>query len=284
MQPVFRFAPSPNGRLHLGHVYAALRDFDLCRRAGGRFLLRIEDIDPTRSRPEYEAAIYDDLAWLGLSWEAPVMRQSTRMPIYAAQVERLRADDSLYPAFMSRAEARHATDTIDWPRDPDGSGLYPPDDRNLAAADIAQRLSHNTAHTWRMDMGAVMQHAPPLSWMEDGAGPADETGQITADPRAWGDVVIARRDVPTSYHLAVVVDDAAQGVTHIVRGRDLFYATAIHVLLQHLLGLPTPRYHHHRLITDGDGNKLSKSYRDTPLVELRDQGATPADVRKLVGL
>ncbi|MCB1499570.1 MAG: tRNA glutamyl-Q(34) synthetase GluQRS [Bauldia sp.] len=284
MQPVFRFAPSPNGELHLGHAYSALLDFDLCRRAGGRFLVRIEDIDPARCRPEYEAQILDDLAWLGLAWEQPVRRQSEHFSEYAAVRARLEDMDLVYPAFLSRADIAAAARDPDWPRDPDGAPLYPGADRDLDPAEAARRIAVGAPHAFRLRMDAAAARAGPLAWSESGAGPAGETGTVAADPRAWGDVVLARKETPTSYHLSVLVDDAAQGVTHVVRGRDLFHATSVHVLLQRLLGLPTPTYHHHRLVTDASGRKLAKSDRDTSLRSLRAAGATVADIRAMVGL
>ena len=280
-QPVFRFAPSPNGELHLGHAYSALLDFALAQAAGGRFLVRIEDIDRARCRPEFEAAIVRDLAWLGLRWETPVRRQSEHFADHAAALERLRAMGLVYPAFLTRAEIAERGRRPGWPRDPDGAPLYPGDDRDLDPGVAAERIASGAPHAFRLRMDAAAARAGPLSWVETGEGPAVT---VAADPRAWGDVVLARKETPTSYHLAVVVDDAAQGVTHVVRGRDLFHATSVHVLLQRLLGLPAPVYHHHRLIMDDAGRKLSKSDRDTSLRSLREAGATPADIRALVGL
>lgn len=280
-QPVFRFAPSPNGDLHLGHAYAALVDFEQARAAGGRFLLRIEDIDRTRCRPEYEAGILRDLAWLGVAWEEPVRRQSEHFADYAAALERLRSMGLVYPAFLSRAAIAARGRDPGWPRAPDGAPLYPGDDRDLDPEEAARRMASGAPLAFRLRMDAAAARAGPLSWTETGEGPAVT---VAADPRAWGDVVLARKETPTSYHLSVVVDDAAQGVTHVVRGRDLFHATAVHVLLQCLLGLPAPVYHHHRLITDEEGRKLSKSDRDTSLRALRVAGATPADIRAMVGL
>ncbi len=284
MPPVFRFAPSPNGPLHVGHAYAALRDYDLCRRAGGRFLLRIEDIDPLRSRPEFQDAIYEDLAWLGLTWERPVRRQSEHIDAYRAVLSQLDARALLYPAFMSRSEVAAASDQPGWPRDPDGARHYPPADRGRSADQARARIRRGEPHALRLLTDQAMAVCGPLSWHESGAGPVGETGVVQADPGAWGDVVLARREVPTSYHLSVVVDDALQGVTDIVRGRDLFHATSVHVLLQQLLGYPRPRYHHHRLITGEDGGKLSKSRLSAPLRRLRRDGSTPADIRAMVGL
>ncbi|HVY20263.1 MAG TPA: tRNA glutamyl-Q(34) synthetase GluQRS [Bauldia sp.] len=273
MQPVFRFAPSPNGYLHLGHAYSALTDYSLCQAAGGRFLLRIEDIDGIRCRPEYEAAIYEDLAWLGLTWEIPVRRQSEHMAEYAAALARLTAMGLIYPAFLSRAEIATAADG----RDPDGAPLYPATDRGLSPAAGDARIASGAPYALRLQMDRAIAAAGPTTWREG-------NDVIAADPAAWGDVIIARKETPTSYHLSVVVDDAAQGVTHVVRGRDLYHATSVHVLLQRLLGLPSPVYDHHRLILDANGRKLSKSDRDTSLRSLREAGKTPSDVRAMVGL
>jgi len=284
VQPVFRFAPSPNGELHLGHACSALVDFELCRRAGGRFLLRIEDIDPARCRPEYEEGIYRDLTWLGLAWEEPVRRQSEHMDDYRAATMGLQATGLVYPSFMSRAEIAAATGDPNWPRDPDGAPLYPGRDRDLDPAEAEARIAGGAPYALRIRMEDALALAGPLSWIEDGEGPNGDSGTVEADPAAWGDFVVARKEVPTAYHLAVVVDDAAQGVTHVVRGRDLFFATAAHVLLQKLLALPSPRYHHHALVTDRTGRKLAKSDGDTSLRALREAGATPDDIRRMIGI
>jgi glutamyl-Q tRNA(Asp) synthetase len=288
MPPVFRFAPSPNGHLHLGHALSALLNADMARAAGGRLLLRIEDIDATRCRPEYEAAIYEDLRWLGLVWEEPVRRQSEHFADYRAALGKLDAMGLVYPSFESRAEiaamvaAKEAT--APWPRDPDGAPLYPGAAKTMSAAERTERVASGAPYALRLDMQAALAGVPRLTWSETGVGPAGETGTIAADPAAWGDVILARKDTPTSYHLAVVVDDAAQGATDVVRGRDLFQATSVHRLLQALLGLPEPRYHHHRLLADAGGANLSKSTRSTGLRELRAQGLTPADIRRIAGL
>jgi len=285
--PVFRFAPSPNGYLHLGHALSALINADMAAPAGGRLLLRIEDIDASRCRPEYEAAIYEDLAWLGITWEKPVRRQSEHYGDYRAALGKLEAMGLIYPSFESRAEiammvaGREAKGP--WPRDPDGVPLYPGSAKTLLDAERKRRMA-SEPYTLRLDMQAALARVGSLTWHETGAGPAGETGTIAADPAAWGDVVLARKDAPTSYHLAVVVDDAAQGVSDVVRGRDLFHATSLHRLLQTLLELPQPRYHHHRLILDADGKKLSKSTAATALRELRAAGASPTEIRRLVGL
>jgi glutamyl-Q tRNA(Asp) synthetase len=286
--PVFRFAPSPNGHLHLGHAYSALLNFDLARKSGGRFLLRIEDIDATRCRPEFEAAIYEDLAWLGISWEMPVRRQSEHFARYREAVEELSAQGLIYPSFESRAEiARLVAQrqaSAPWPRDPDGAPLYPGPAKSLSPDQRRQLIAQGTPYALRLDMAAACARAGVLSWKEFGEGPGGESGVVTARPEAWGDVILARKETPTSYHLSVVIDDALQGVTDVVRGRDLFWSTSVHLLLQQLLGIPQPFYRHHRLIEDASGHKLSKSTQATALRELRQQGVTPADIRRLVGL
>jgi glutamyl-Q tRNA(Asp) synthetase len=282
--PVFRFAPSPNGYLHLGHALSALINFEMARATGGRFLLRIEDIDTARCRPHYEDAIYEDLAWLGLTWEEPVRRQSAHLDDYRAALTQL--DDLVYPSFETRGEIarlvaerdRHAR----WPRDPDGAPLYPGDGRALSAAERRRRMAADEPYALRLDMAAAIARTGPLTWVETGCG--DETRSVAASPRMWGDVVLARKETPTSYHLSVVIDDACQGVSHVVRGRDLFAATSVHRLLQALFALPAPIYHHHRLILDADGKKLSKSTRATALRALRQDGASAAGIRRMVGL
>jgi len=283
VQPVFRFAPSPNGDLHLGHAYSALVDFELCRAVGGRFLLRIEDIDQSRCRPEYERQIIEDLIWLGVSWEEPVRRQSEHFADYRGAVDRLARSGLIYPSFLSRAEIAAATDP-ETPHDPDGAPLYPGSDRGLAPKEADRRIRAGLPYALRLKTDRAAGQAGPLAWCEQGCGPNGEQGTVAADPTIWGDFVVARKEVPTSYHLAVVLDDALQGVTHVVRGRDLFHATAAHVLLQKLLDLPSPVYHHHRLITADDGRKLAKSSKDTSLRALRAGGANPADIRRTVGL
>ncbi|SFP22556.1 glutamyl-Q tRNA(Asp) synthetase [Mesorhizobium sp. NFR06] len=284
----FRFAPSPNGELHLGHAYSALLNQRMGARAGGRLLLRIEDIDTARCTPEFEAGIFRDLEWLGLDWERPVRRQSEHFAEYRAVLDRLIADELVYPAFMSRGEIRAfiaETGGRDWPRDPDGVPLYPPLDKALPAKERKRRIAENMPFAWRLDVAAAMAGATgALSFAEFTDEMMSATRTVEAMPRAWGDVIVARRDIPTSYHLAVVVDDALQGVSHVVRGHDLYPATGVQRLLQELLGLPAPRYFHHRLILGPDGRKLSKSFKDTGLAALRDAGVSPQDVKRLVGL
>lgn len=276
--PVFRFAPSPNGRLHLGHAFSAMIDHGLARRLGGRFLLRLEDIDTTRCRPEYEAGIFADLAWLGIDWDAPPRRQSEHFADYRAALDRLAQRGLLRPSFATRAETKAYVAAVEaagghWPRDPDGAPFPPPETGARAGDPVALRL----------DMAAALAVSGPLSWREAGWGPAGEHGVVAADAAAWGDPVLARKEVPTSYHLSVVVDDALQGVTHVVRGRDLFAATAVHRVLQVLLDLPEPVWFHHDLVTDADGRKLSKSAADTALSALRAEGWTAAAVRARLG-
>jgi glutamyl-Q tRNA(Asp) synthetase len=286
--PVFRFAPSPNGYLHLGHALSALLNCDMARAAGGRLLLRIEDIDETRCRPDYEQAIVDDLAWLGIAWDGPVRRQSEHLDDYRAALAQLEAQGLLYASFESRAEIaalvadreRHGP----WPRDPDGAPVYPGSAKTLSPAERQRRIAAGDPYALRLDMAAALTRAGALTWAETGQGPGGATGAVLAAPAAWGDVVLARKETPTSYHLSVVVDDALQGVTHVVRGQDLYHATAVHRLLQALLGLPAPAYHHHRLLLDEQGRKLSKSTRSTGLRELRAQGAAAAEIRGMVGL
>ena len=286
--PVFRFAPSPNGHLHLGHAYSALLNFDLACRTGGRFLLRIEDIDAARCKPEFETAIYEDLGWLGIGWEQPVRRQSEHLSEYRDAVDKLIAQGLVYPSFESRAEITRLVALQEaeapWPRDPDGTPLYHGTAKSLPAEERARLLESGAPYALRLDMAAACERAGDLGWIERGAGPDGETGTVAARPEAWGDVILARRETPTSYHLSVVVDDALQGVTEAVRGEDLFWSTSVHRLLQRLLGLAPSAYRHHRLVLDDEGRKLSKSTLATGLRELRAAGAAPADIRRLVGL
>jgi glutamyl-Q tRNA(Asp) synthetase len=285
-----RFAPSPNGLLHLGHARSALLNWRFAKETGARFLLRIEDIDITRARPEFEQAIFDDLAWLGLDWPKPVRRQSQHFGDYRAALSELRRLGLIYPAFMSRADvASHVRafeeDGGAWPRDPDGAPHYPDADRCLGEAERRRRMDRGEPHSWRLDMRAALGVLPTtLTWQEDGEGPSGETGTISADPSVWGDVVLARRDVPASYHLAVTVDDALQRITTVIRGEDLFEATSVHRLLQFLLNLPAPVYRHHSLVRDKTGRKLSKSEGDIALADLRAKGLDSEDVIAMAGL
>jgi len=286
----FRFAPSPNGDLHLGHAYSVLLNQKLARSRGGRLLLRIEDIDTARCTPEFEAGIYRDLDWLGIAWERPVRRQSEHFSEYGAALDRLIAEEVVYPAFMSRGEIQaHIADRIaagiDWPRDPDGVPLYPGLDKTLSLAERERRIADGAPFAWRLDVEAALSRGSgPLSWTEYDDETLSSADSVEARPQDWGDVIVARRDVPTSYHLAVSVDDALQGVTTVVRGRDLYLATSVQRLLHVLLGMPEPHYLHHRLILGPDGRKLSKSLRDNGLPALRAGGVTPDDIRAMVGL
>ena len=285
---VFRFAPSPNGYLHLGHAYSALVNDDMARQCNGRPLLRIENIDAARCRPEYEAAIYEDLRWLGIAWQQEVRRQSEHSDDYQSAVNKLEAMGLLYPAFESRSEIaalvaeryRHGH----WPRDPDGVPLYPGRARKMPKAEREWRRREGEPYALRLAMDAAVAQAGVLTWTETGSGPQGQSGTVAAAPQMWGDVVLARKETPTSYHLAVALDDALQGLSDVVRGQDLFWSTSIHRLLQALLGLPEPAYHHHKLIVDAAGRKLSKSTLATSLRDLRASGTTPADVRRMVGL
>lgn len=287
-RPVFRFAPSPNGELHLGHAYSALFTQWAARAVGGRFLLRIEDIDRDRSRPEYEQRIYEDLGWLGVEWEEPVRRQSEHFADYAAALKRLNALGIIYPCFASRKEiaAAHASGGAP-ARDPDGAPLYPGLYRGVDPAKAAARMAAGEPYALRLDM----EKAAALARAACGGALArraiTENGQVEGRetaPERWGDVVLARKEMPASYHLAVVTDDALQGVTHVTRGMDLHAATDIHRVLQVLLGLPEPVYHHHRLVLDPEGRKLSKSAKDKSLRALRLEGATPDVIRGLLGI
>ena len=286
---VTRFAPSPTGFLHLGHAYAAFFAFEAARAEEGRFLLRIEDIDRTRCRPDYERAILDDLRWLGLVWEEPVRRQSEHFADYAAALNTLDAKGFLYPCFCTRKEiaeeiARAGIAPQAVELGPEGP-LYPGICRSLPAEIRARRMADGEAYALRLDVAKAREHLKrALTFEESGRGPGGERAPQIARPELLGDVVLARKELPASYHLAVVVDDAFQGVTLVTRGEDLFPATHIQVLLQALLGYPTPAYAHHRLILDERGRKFSKRDRAPTLSSLRASGATPQDIRAMIGL
>lgn len=283
---IFRFAPSPNGYLHRGHAFSALLNFRAAKMTGGRFLLRIEDIDRTRTRRAFEAAIYEDLRWLGLDWEEPVLRQSERFDAYAAALGALDRLGLIYPAFLTRGEIARTIDAHgpDWPRDPDGTPHYPGPERDWSDAQRRAGTASGRPYALRLDMRRALEGVPPLSWREsDPFSPAPPTRRA-ARPALWGDVVLARKETPASYHLAVVVDDAFQEVSDVVRGRDLEAATAVHRLLQTLLGLPEPRYFHHRLILDAVGEKLAKSRGSETLRARRAAGETPAALIAGLGL
>jgi glutamyl-Q tRNA(Asp) synthetase len=280
---VFRFAPSPNGFLHRGHAFSALLNHRAAAASGGRFLLRIEDIDRTRAHQKFETAIFEDLAWLGLSWEEPVLRQSERFDAYRAALAELDRLGLLYPTFLSRTEIA-AKAGLSPARDPEGAPLYPGPERDWPEAKRHAAMASGRPYALRLDMARALAGAPPLAWRECDplAGGMDET--VAADPAAWGDVVLARKETPASYHLSVVMDDAFQGVTHVVRGLDLRAATSVHRLLQALLGLPEPRYFHHRLILDETGAKLSKSRGSESIRARRAAGETPQDLIAGLGL
>lgn len=279
MHAVTRFAPSPTGRLHLGHAYSALLAHDFAREQGGTFLLRIEDIDPGRSRPEFVDSIIEDLLWLGLEWDGEMIYQSERLPFYAEALETLKRAGLLYPCFCTRAEiaaeiaasasaphpgsgSRAGPGSGSGTGGPDGP-VYPGTCRALTVPDLGR------PHAWRLDAGKAAARAGPLAWR-------DGETEVEARPVLFGDVVLARRDAPVSYHLAATLDDAAQGVTDVVRGRDLFAATHVHRLLQALLELPTPVYHHHSLLADAAGDRLAKRHHAATLADLRAAGADPA--------
>lgn len=300
---VSRFAPSPTGRLHLGHAFSAVRAHDLARADGGRFLLRIEDLDPGRSRAAFVAGIEEDLAWLGLAWDGEVLHQSARIGAYAVALDRLKAMALVYPCFCTRAEIAASASA---PHGQEGP-VYPGTCRALSAEERAARM--HEPHCWRLDMAQAMARTSPSPPVGEGRGEGVErkakraarparralsqpspkmgeglrwhdatAGWVSADPVPQGDVILARKDAPVSYHLAVTVDDAAQGVTDVVRGVDLFAATHVHRLLQALLGLATPCYHHHPLLTDADGERLAKRRGSASLADLRAGGADPAAI------
>lgn len=273
MTVITRFAPSPSGLLHLGHAYSAWIGWRAARSAKGQFLLRIEDIDPDRCRPDYEAAIFEDLAWLGLDWDGPVLRQSERLPLYQAALGRLSALGVIYPCFCSRREIRAEIARLGHaPHGPDGP-LYPGTCRRLDPADRDARLSQGQPHALRLDVALATGLTGPLDWHDR------EAGVQAARPELMGDVILYRKDSPASYHLCVVVDDAAQGVTLVTRGRDLFHATHLHRLLQALLGYPVPRYYHHGLITDEAGQRLAKRSDAASLRALRESGCSAEALR-----
>jgi glutamyl-Q tRNA(Asp) synthetase len=284
---VTRFAPSPTGFLHLGHAYAALRAYQAARAGGGRFLLRIEDIDTTRCRPKFQLAILEDLRWLGIAWEEPVRRQSEHFADYAAALAGLEAADLVYPCFCTRKDvaAEIARAGVAPSASESMEGVYPGTCRWLSQDARARRIAEGEAYALRLDMAkAWARHAGALPFVEHGHGPNGETGTQTARPELCGDIVLARKELPTSYHLAVVVDDALQGVTLVTRGQDLFPATYIQRLLQALLDLPVPDYAHHPLVLDAEGRKFSKRDRGVTLAGLREAGHTAAEVRAMVGM
>jgi len=285
--PVFRFAPSPTGLLHLGHAFSALHAYNTAMAANGRFLLRIEDIDHTRCRPEYVTQIFDDLSWLQLTWEEPVRQQSNHMNDYAKALEKLVALGITYPCFASRseikAEAQRRYGLEAAPRDPDGALIYPGIYRKTGAGERAKMWAPGKPSSIRLDMAkAIKLVGNNLTFQELGTRPQGQRGTVLCQPELWGDVIIARKDTPTSYHLSVVVDDALQGITQVTRGEDIFHATSIHRLLQTLLELPEPQYNHHRLIRDDNARRLSKSASDKSLKSLRQEGLSLEQLLSLI--
>jgi glutamyl-Q tRNA(Asp) synthetase len=277
-QSIFRFAPSPNGRLHLGHAYSALLNARMAAEVDGDYLIRIEDTDATRSRREFETAISDDLAWLGLYFTDPPRRQSEHVDDYAKALASLERRGLVYPCFCTRGEIERASDGR---RDPDGAPLHRGACPSDQAAENAARQLAGDRPTKRLDMARALSIAPRLAWREYREGAREDI--VEADPAAWGDVVLQGRQLPASYHLAVVVDDAIQGVSDVVRGADLYRATSVHRLLQALLGIEAPRYRHHRLVRDASGAKMSKSAQSQPLSMLRDQGFGAQEIRAALG-
>lgn len=287
-RPVFRFAPSPNGPLHLGHALSAGIGYRMAQASGGRFLLRIEDIDLTRTRSEHIEGIFRDLSWLGLSWEEPVLRQSSRFDAYATAARALLDAGLLYPCFATRSEIAAAANRGPGGRDPDGAPLYPAEILRPHADEAARRMELGVPHALRLDMGRAIEAARaklgrwPMKFTEIGEDGLETV--IEARPEIWGDAIIMRKETPASYSIAVVIDDAYQGVTHVTRGRDLFEATSLQRLLQALLDLPEPKYHHHRLVVDANGDKLAKSAGSQSIAELRDKGIEPEAVWRQLGM
>jgi glutamyl-Q tRNA(Asp) synthetase len=281
-----RFAPSPTGRLHLGHALAALTAHDLARRSGGRFLLRIEDIDVARCRARFEAGIEADLRWLGLAWEGPVLRQSEHLPRYRARLAGLGGRGLTYPCFCTRGDI--AAEIARMPAAPHGpeGPVYPGTCRSLAPGERARRIAAGDSYAIRLDVAASLAalERPALVFEERGAGPGGERGVIPVTASLFGDIVLGRKDLGVSYHLAVVLDDHEQGVTLVTRGEDLFHATHVQRLLQALLGLDTPGYHHHRLVRDEAGQRLAKRDPSQTLAALRESGVTPQQLRQRLGL
>ncbi|OMG59407.1 tRNA glutamyl-Q(34) synthetase GluQRS [Brevundimonas sp. ZS04] len=279
---VTRFAPSPTGRLHKGHAFSALTAWRAAKEAGGRFVLRIEDIDPTRCRPEFEAGIYEDLAWLGLDWETPVRRQSDHLADYAAVVEALDRRGLLYRCFRTRKEILDAIgDAPHGPAEAARPGPHP-------AEEEARLLAEGRPFAWRLSLDRAKEALGGAAWdalsfIEEGSGPDGETGRVKARPETAGDVVLARKDAGTAYHLAVTHDDALQGISHVIRGQDLFEATHIQRLIQALMDWPAPVYRHHRLLAGPDGRRYAKRDRSVTLAELREGGLTPEALRAKLG-
>lgn len=286
MTCVTRFAPSPTGLLHLGHAFSALNAFDFAREHNCRFLLRIEDIDTTRCRPEFETAIFEDLEWLGLEWETPVRRQSDHFDDYERALQKLRDLGVLYRCFRTRREIADASASA--PHKEDEAPGAEPTLGPIDPEQEAERLANDEPFSWRLSLSysqdLLREEFASLQFTESGFGPNGEHGAIAARPEPCGDVILARKDISSSYHLAVVHDDALQGVTDVVRGQDLFGVTPVHVLLQRLLGYPTPVYHHHQLMTGPDGKRYAKRNKSLTLAALRADGVTPDEIRRRLGI
>jgi glutamyl-Q tRNA(Asp) synthetase len=274
---ITRFAPSPTGYLHLGHAYSALFAYEAAQKTGGRFLLRIEDIDPARCKPEFTEAIFEDLRWLGLSWEEPVRKQSQHLADYAAALDQLRGRGVLYPCFCTRREIMQEAAASGHAPHGDEGLIYPGTCHNLLPQQQAEKLARHKSANWRLDIAKALASTGPLTWHDRAQG------RIEAKPETFGDVVLARKDVPTSYHLSVTVDDHLQGVTLVTRGEDLFRATDIHRLLQALFGYATPDYHHHPLKCDESGRRYAKRDRAVTLRSLRAEGVTVNQIRNQIG-
>ncbi|MBV1700478.1 MAG: tRNA glutamyl-Q(34) synthetase GluQRS [Hyphomicrobiales bacterium] len=280
-QSIFRFAPSPNGYLHLGHARSALLNQEIAAQTHGKLLLRMENLDELRCRTDYETAIMEDLAWLGVSWQLPVRRQSEHIDTYDAGLGQLRARGLLYPCFCSRQDvAKAVAGRANWPCDPDGSPLYPGTCRHLSLREQQARARDVVAPAYRLDIAQAIKLVPQRpEWHE--YGPDGVLKTVAADPAQWGDVILARKDIPASYHLAVVLDDYLQGVTHVVRGQDLFAATSLHRLLQELFDYPAPDYFHHTLLYDVAGRKLAKSIGAKSLWQFRAEHYTKEDIIRM---
>jgi len=279
---VTRFAPSPTGYLHLGHAFAAKFAYAMARAKRGRFLLRLEDIDQGRARPEFAEAILEDLHWLAFRWDGPVLAQSSRFEAYRAALARLDSDGLLYPCFCTRTQiADEIARAIEAPHGPEGPH-YPGTCKQHSSEERTERIAAGAAYALRLDAQKAARRVGPLAFHEEGMGPEGEHGVISVDPTLFGDVVLARKDTPASYHLAVVVDDAFQGVTLVTRGNDLFSATHVQRVLQALLGLEEPAYAHHKLILGPDGKKFSKRDQSVTLKGLREAGKTPNDIFEIL--
>jgi glutamyl-Q tRNA(Asp) synthetase len=287
--PVFRFAPSPNGLLHLGHAYSALLNRQLATATGGKLLLRIEDIDLERCTPEFEAQMLEDLDWIGFAYDGEILRQSERLEAYRAALAELDRLGLIYPSAMSRADIRRLALAAEasgtpLPADPDGATLYPGKERDYSTAQRRKLMAESADYALRLDTRRAVEGLRRLYWREVDDETLQSFRRIEADATIWGDVILARKSLATSYHLSCVVDDSAQAVTHVVRGKDLFAATAVHRLLQHLLGFTEPDYFHHRLIFDEDGRKLAKSRSSTALAHLRAAGVTRDEICRQIDL